>query len=66
MILYQRWKKLLKKQLNPIYISDKNSLNYEKGLGSDIAEVQKVDKSIKFYYYNNNNNNKYLDQYNNE
>ena len=41
MILYQKFKKLLKKQENPIYISVKDSLNYEKGLGLDVAAVQK-------------------------
>ena len=30
-----------KKQSNPIYISDKDSLKYEKGIGSNVAAVQK-------------------------
>lgn len=54
-----------RKKENPIFISDKESLNYEKGLGSDVAAVQQVDASTSFYYYDNSNNT-CLDECNNE
>ena len=40
-------------------------MNYEKGLGSDVAAVQQVDASTLFYYYDNSNNT-CLDECNNK
>ena len=40
-------------------------MNYEKGLGSDVAAVQQVDASTSFYYHDNSNNT-CLDECNNE
>ena len=42
-----------KKQRNPIYISDKDSLKYEKGIGSDVAAVQQIEASTSAYNYEN-------------
>ena len=48
-----------KKQRNPICISDKDSLKYEKGIGSDVAAVQQIDTSTSSYIHENDiiNNN---------
>ena len=42
-----------KKQRNPIYVSDKDSLKYEKGIGSDVAAVQQIDASTSAYNHEN-------------
>ena len=62
-ILTKVYNVIKKKQENPIYISDKDSLKYEKALGSDVASVQQVNASTSFY--NNVNNDNYLDEFDN-
>ena len=53
----------MKKKEEPIYISNKESLKYEKALGSDIASVQQIDPLTSFYNSDNNDTNQ--DEFNN-